>query len=106
HNIEERHSKKIRDAVISWHDTVWFGRLDDLVHGGRAVIGQRIHTDDLPGHLIATGEYEHLNLPQEYSKKRMVSVAGGKRVVVKATSLGWTDPRSKEGALLCPERMG
>jgi len=106
HNIEERHSQKKREDVISWHDTTWFGRLDDLVHGGRAVIQQRIHTNDLAGHLLASGEYEHLNLPQEYSKKRTVTVEGGRQLPVPKTSIGWEDPRSIDGALLCPQRMG
>jgi predicted phage terminase large subunit-like protein len=106
HNIEERHSETVRKAVIEWHDTVWFGRLDDLEHGGRAVIGQRIHTDDLIGHLAATGEYELLVLPQEYSKKRQITIEGGAKITPPKTSLGWQDPRRDEGALLCPERMG
>lgn len=106
HNIEERHNREQLKKVISWHDTVWFGRLDDLIQGGRAVIQQRVATDDLAGHLLAGGDYVHLNLPQEYSKKRMVTIEGGERITPKATPLGWVDPRTVEGELLCPGRMG
>ncbi len=106
HDIKKADSQKMREFVIDWHDNVWYGRLNDLVYGGRAVIQQRIHTNDLAGHLLATGGYEHLNLPQEYSRKRTVTVAGGRVIPVPTTSIGWSDPRTVEGELLCPTRMG
>jgi predicted phage terminase large subunit-like protein len=58
----------------------------------RVVIMQRIHEDDLVGHVLATekGEWEHLKLPMEYDPRRAV-----------ATVLG-ADWRQEPGELLCP----
>ncbi len=55
------------------------------------MIGQRLHEDDLPGHLLAEGGWEHICLPMEFETGRM-----------KPTSLGWTDPRPEVGELLWP----
>ena len=55
------------------------------------MIGQRLHEDDLPGHLLAEGGWEHICLPMQFEPGRM-----------KPTSLGWTDPRTQPGELLWP----
>jgi predicted phage terminase large subunit-like protein len=52
---------------------------------------QRLHADDLAGHVLAQGDAVHLCLPMRYEPGRMV-----------ATPLGWTDPRRQDGELLSP----
>jgi predicted phage terminase large subunit-like protein len=94
HNIKEIESAVARKGVIDWFGQVWSTRANDPRAAGWIVIGQRSHCDDLPGHLLEMGNWEHLNLPTEFE--------GDKRV----TSIGWSDPRQKEGALLCPARFG
>jgi len=65
----------------------------------RVIIGQRLHEDDLPGHVIekmkeeGSHQYELLCLPAEYEPKRFFSMIGLK------------DPREEVGALLWPERV-
>jgi hypothetical protein len=54
---------------------------------------QRCHTEDLAGHVLAQGGWEHLSLPMEYEGNK-----GAK------TGIGWSDPRTEEGELLWPER--
>jgi predicted phage terminase large subunit-like protein len=54
---------------------------------------QRGHNDDLAAYLIDSG-VELLSFPNEFE--------GNKR----PTSIGWIDPRTEEGELLCPERLG
>lgn len=72
-------------------------RLNDLNKSTIAVVQQRLHEDDLTGHILRSGDdrWVHLMLPMEYDPARRCT-----------TSLGWTDPRSEEGELLCEERMG
>lgn len=59
---------------------------------GQVLIMQRLHTKDPAGYVMELGGWEHLNLPAEYDPKRS-----------KVTSIGWKDPRQKEGELLWPE---
>ena len=56
---------------------------------------QRGHQDDIASHMMGEFGYEVLVLPTEYDPKRS-----------RVTSLGFKDPRTKAGELLCPERKG
>lgn len=94
HSLKEIHSEPIRSEVLRWHDQVWSTRLNDPEHGGRVVIMQRGHEQDLGAHLLARGGYVHLSLPSEYEPTTFVS------------QIGWKDPRKKPGELLCPARVG
>ncbi len=60
------------------------------------VIMQRLHENDTSG-IILKGDfgYEHLCLPMRFEKDRRCR-----------TSIGFVDPRKKEGELLFPERYG
>ncbi|PCI41902.1 MAG: terminase [Rhodospirillaceae bacterium] len=51
--------KKIQE----WYGHTLFSRLDDKINGVIALIMQRLHRDDLAGHLLRNGEWAHLNLP-------------------------------------------
>ena len=55
---------------------------------------QRCHQQDLSGHLLEQGGFEHLCLPVEYE--------GPGRTTV----IGFADPRQEHGELLWPERFG
>lgn len=81
-----------REAVIEWWDQTMSTRANDPENQRRIVIGQRLHEDDLPGYLIKQGGWTHLNFPVRYEPTTYV------------TSIGWKDPRKKEGQLLWPER--
>lgn len=64
----------------------------------KVIIMQRLHQDDLTGHLLEAmrdgGEhYEHLCLPAEYEPRQYV------------TAIGFEDPRIEPGELLWPERF-
>lgn len=90
---------KERQAVIEWWDKAMGSRLNNLQHGAFVVIMQRLHVEDLSGHILATqgddhaaGGYDHVCLPSEYDP------AKAKR----PTSIGWQDPRTHVGELLFP----
>jgi predicted phage terminase large subunit-like protein len=90
----EANSEAARLSSIEWHDQAFSNRLNDLRHGTRCLIMQRLHDLDLSGHVLATGLWEHLEIPQEFEPQRR-----------KTTCLGWTDPRSVEGQLMFEERF-
>jgi predicted phage terminase large subunit-like protein len=92
----EAFSKAARDAVnLSWDQAI-ANRLSDLQTGTRCVIQQRLHPEDLAGHILATEpeNWEVLCIPQLHEEARRT-----------VTSLGWTDPRTTDGELMFPARF-
>lgn len=93
HNIKKIESDTDRLSKIQWADEVMPSRLNNPKKGAIIVIMQRSHERDLTGHFLAKDAgYEHLCLPMEYSENRVKS------------SIGFTDPRTEPGELLCEER--
>jgi len=97
HNAIEAESEVIRKGVLSWWDEALSTRLNDPKTGAFVVVMQRLHQEDLAGHILSknTGDWCHLCLPMEYDPGRHC-----------VTSIGWEDPRTDDGELLCPERFG
>ena len=50
---QDAQSKSVRDKTIQWYENTLLSRLDDKVHG-IVVVMQRLHLDDLAGHLKLT----------------------------------------------------
>jgi len=59
----EVESELERKRVNEWYDTTLFSRLDDKNAGAIILVMQRLHQDDLTGHLVEKGEFEVLSLP-------------------------------------------
>ena len=99
-NVVEADSQKVRQGVIDWWDQAMQSRLNDPKTGAFIVIQQRVNEQDLTGHILANelgNEWDHLVLPARYEIGHPTPVR---------SSLGFTDPRTKEGELLWPERFG
>ena len=95
HNVREGESVLRREAAMIWWDEVMSTRLNDPETGSKVIVMQRIHEQDLAGHVLEQGGYEHLCLPLEYEPDRKC-----------VTSIGFQDPRTEDGELLWPERVG
>ncbi|MDP3717110.1 MAG: phage terminase large subunit [Acidobacteriota bacterium] len=95
HNVQEIHSKPTREATVDWYRKTWHNRLNDSKSGCRILIGHRGHIKDVGGWAIDNG-YVHLKLSTEYDPKKTVVM----------TPIGWKDPRTRAGELLCPARFG
>lgn len=80
------------EETIAWYGKTWVSRQNDQEKGASIVVGQRLRSNDLTGHLLSLGGWTHLMLPNEYEPSRKCS-----------TSIGWEDPRTQEGELLCPQ---
>lgn len=94
HNAKERNSDAMRSGVLDWYDNVMSSRFNDPKTSIMAVIMQRVHHQDLTGHLLAKGSFVHVMLPAEFEIAR--------RCVTKWGS----DKRKEEGELLWPDRFG
>ena len=90
-----------RQDAIDWWDKTMPTRLNDPRTGKRLVVMQRLHEEDLTGHIRATSKtFEFLELPSLFdSSARSIThhfVDGTKREF-------WRDPRTNDGELLFPE---
>jgi predicted phage terminase large subunit-like protein len=94
HNVREAESDTIRQGTLDWWDRVMSTRLNDPKKSAMVIVMQRLHENDLAGHVLQQGGYEELKLAAEYEGSQQV------------TSIGWKDPRTEPGELLWPERFG
>jgi predicted phage terminase large subunit-like protein len=60
---EEAFSEAARKRVIDWYGGTLVSRLNDKKTGPIVVVMQRLHENDLAGHLLGQGGWEHLDLP-------------------------------------------
>src|SRR5207237_5341916 len=60
---EEALSDAQRKAANEWYDHTLYSRLNDKRHGAIVIIMQRLHADDLVGHVPAPGGWENLSFP-------------------------------------------
>ncbi len=64
-------------------------------HSAIVVIMQRLHEADVSGVILELGlNYEHLMIPMRFEEDRRCK-----------TSIGWIDPRTKDGELMFPARF-
>lgn len=89
-NPEEAYSELERDTANRWFDQTFSNRLNDKRKGKGVivVIMQRLHEDDLSGHLLAKDiGWEHLKLPAELKSEKTISIGNFKRDVKKGDLL-------------------
>ncbi len=101
HNIDEKESDAKREAAIDWFDNTWSTRLNDQQTCAMIVVGQRIHQQDVSGHILERndGEWVHLNLSAEYEPGTAC------RTFLPTGKELWHDPRTEEGELLWESRF-
>lgn len=89
-------SEATTETTLEWWDTVMPTRLNDMSTGAYVIIQQRLGETDLTGHILEknVGEWTHLCLPARFEPNRSF-----------VTTIGWKDPRTVDGQLLCPERF-
>jgi predicted phage terminase large subunit-like protein len=102
----DRLQSKSIEEVINWWDETMSTRMRDPKTARRVIIMQRLHENDLAGHVLASGGYTHLCLPMEAERSCVVSVPHRCSMPesVEPTELGFRDPRP-EGVLLWPSRF-
>lgn len=94
-------SRAALNECWEWWRTTMATRLVEPSRSARVIIMQRLHEDDLAGHVLREGGYEHLCLPMEYETASACRTS----VVVQDTGATFADPRCEEGELLWPDRF-
>ena len=101
HDAKTAQSDVIRKGVIETYDTKLSSRLNDPVNSAIILIMQRLHSDDLTGHLIrkAKTRWTHLVIPMCYEGK--ATYDAGKEI----NRPDLNDKRTKEKELLWKDRF-
>ncbi len=81
HKASDAQSKIKRDNTIGWFDSSLSTRLNSKKNGVILVIMQRLHEEDLTGHLLSQGGWEHLCLPAVFSSPKLISIGNFHRQV-------------------------
>jgi len=79
-NPKQAGSDTERKRVNDWFDQTFMSRLNDKRNGVIIVVQQRLHPDDLTGHLLEKGGWEHLNLPVIAPERTIISFGGFEKV--------------------------
>jgi len=99
HNAMEAESEAVRQSTLEWFDNSLSTRLNNPKTGAMILVMQRLHEEDLTGHILSTdagSDWVHLMLPMRYEAERAR--------LLYPNVIGWSDPRTIEGELLTPER--
>jgi len=84
------------DAIEFWKGTL-STRLNDPMNDAFIIVHQRLNPGDATGYVLANETelgWEHLILPMRYDPK-----------IISISSIGYKDPRKREGELLFPKRL-
>lgn len=94
-NTKEVESAAALDEALQWMTEVLPTRINNPLTSAIVIIMQRTHERDVSGHILENElGFEHLMLPMEFEEERRCS-----------TSIGFVDPRTRDGDLLWPERF-
>jgi len=96
-DIKDTSEVKLKAVKNSW--LAARNRLNDLRIGVRLGVQQRTNEQDLTGHLLEQGGWDHLCIPMEYTETKCP--CGAEKC---DTKLGKNDPRTIPGEVLQPER--
>src|SRR6266704_3006436 len=77
-NANEVHSEPARKRVIDWYGGALVSRLNDKQTGSIVAVMQRLHEDDLAGHLMRQGGWDHLDMPAIALENEIVELGHGK----------------------------
>lgn len=72
HNPIQALSDVQRQQALTWFDQSFASRLNDKQNGVIVVVMQRLHANDLTGHLLEKGGWEHLCLPHVAETKTII----------------------------------
>lgn len=96
HNPKKAESDAERTATLMAFDQSWSTRLNDKKNGNIIVVMQRLHEQDLTGHLLEKNAgYVHLKVPQICEQKTVYSFPISGKIITR-----------NAGQLMHPERDG
>jgi predicted phage terminase large subunit-like protein len=80
-NAMQALSETERERANLWFDQAYSTRLNDKKNGVMVLVMQRLHQNDLTGHLLEKGGWEHLVIPKVAEKRTIIDFGRVKRVL-------------------------
>ena len=71
-------SEAMRTQVTRWYQTTLLSRRNSKVDGVIVHVAQRLHTEDLVGHVLEQGGWKHLNIPALADRYERIPLGEGK----------------------------
>jgi predicted phage terminase large subunit-like protein len=71
---EDAQSETARAFLIDWYASTLVSRLNDKLCGKIVLVQQRLHEDDLSGHLLERGGWHHLSFPAIADEEQKIAV--------------------------------
>lgn len=102
-SAEQARSDAERETANNW----WSGTMSTRLNNEKAaavIVQQRLHEEDLTGYLLERGDWHHLCLPAEYEPSHPFIYPD--QVELPSGTVLPGDPRTEEGELLEPVRLG
>jgi predicted phage terminase large subunit-like protein len=104
--FEEAMSDVTRNRVIDWFGGTLISRLNNKERDAIIVIMQRLHEDDLAGHLLRQGKWCHLDLPAIAVEDSVIAIGRDKVVSRRCGEVLHPERESQEALDLLKEQMG
>jgi predicted phage terminase large subunit-like protein len=76
---QDAHSEIARESLKQWYANTLLSRLDHKEEGSIIVVMQRLHPDDLVGHLLEQRGWRHLNLPAIAEQETVIELGATRR---------------------------
>jgi hypothetical protein len=93
---EEAMSEPARKRVIDWFGGTLVSRLNDKQRGPIIVIMQRLHENDLAGHLLEQGGWQHLDLPAIAIEDSVIPIGRNRTITRRIGDVLHPERESKE----------
>ena len=71
---QDAQSESARECLKQWYANTLLSRLDHKSEGSIIIVMQRLHPDDLVGHVLEQGGWTHLNLPAIAEEECIISL--------------------------------
>src|SRR5712671_5921093 len=92
---QEAYSEAARDSTKQWYSNTLLSRLDDKTKDAIIVVMQRLHVDDLVGHLLEQNSWTHLNLPAIAETEHRIPLGLGRSHLRRPGETSCTQPASR-----------
>jgi len=103
----EAHSPTARQSCTDWFNSTVHTRFNHPKKGKVIVVAQRLHAEDLPGHLIEAGTWKTLILPAMNPKEQLYDIVrGGRKVKFIAGRILQPSRHEAQGLALLKKEMG
>ncbi len=86
-NASHAHWQAAREGANRYFDETLSSRADNPKTAKWIVVAQRLHPDDLPGHILEQGGWHHLKLQAKATEGQVIDLGGGRQHIVKPGDL-------------------